>query len=209
MNKPCIVTDLDGCCIDLQGGIERLCREKFSLVMPPIEEYDLSKWIGAADGSTEQKEKAKAETFRRISGDGDFYFNLEPYPGAQKAMADLSEHFRIVALTSRSIDVRGATKKAIIRDFPMIDPADVHVTKGRLKAKNAQTFNPWYVIEDHPGTVEDYLKAKIRTFYVRRSYGRDVSVRRGMNRLYTVPDVQTAVGEILRLTGKIKEEQVA
>ncbi len=209
MNKPTIVTDLDGVCYDLVGGVERLCREKYGLAMGDIGEYDLAKWIDASDGDPVRKEKAKAEVFTKISGDGHFYWDLRPYPGAQRAMAELSEHFRIVALTSRPSTVRQATIKAVIRDFSMIAPGDIHVTRGRLKATNAKTFNPWYVLEDHPGTVEDYLNARLRTFYVRRPYGRDVCVRRGMYRLYTVPDVQTAVGEILRLTGHRLEEEAA
>lgn len=207
--KRVIACDIDGVLVDVVSAVINHVRAKFDqhLDLSKQTMYSLTQWVDQHETwDPGLRETIKKDVLDRVLHDPEWYWNaVAPYPGAKRAVAELCQNHTVIALTARPNSLRSVTYKMIARDFPGIQDIyhcgtqNGHADRG--KAQKAKVLNAYCAIEDHPGTVAEYVKKKVYCFYVKRNYGGEIGIpTRG--RVQVVDSINTAVAQIIALEKK-------
>lgn len=127
-----VLFDLDGTVYDLLAGVEK--------EFPEFKAGELKKY------TFEDGETYKARDIYDLFDDPIFFYMLEPYQNAKKAIDLMTSKYQIEFYTSCNNDhVFAAKKQALIRDFPLFG---ANVVLHRYEEMDSNHFDDFDVIVD-------------------------------------------------------------
>lgn len=195
MAKPWVLLDCDGVLLDWDAGIRNFVEQHRPHLGDPgnfdEHSYDLT---GRMDITREEANQLVWDFHH-----SEDYLQLQPMPGAVKAIQELSKFCNLVVITACGTDphVVEARKQGLNQVFGDVFFA-VHCTDGFEEKKHyLQQYDPGYWIEDH---AKNALMGKLyghQSFLIDAPYNQDETVR-GVQRVSNVLEAAQIILGILR-----------
>lgn len=155
--RPRLILDADGVLFDLVGYLQKDVQYRFGLDLGNPKEYDLAHWT---------EDEAVGRHIIRSLHSAVVYRQLEPYPDAVEVVPELARHYDIYVVSARPARTLAASITRTQECFPMI--RGVYHT--RRKVRVARLLKAWWAVDDHLGTVRQYLRKRIKAWLLCRYF---------------------------------------